>query len=110
MWIYVNTEVLEALGTNKAILIEHLFMRTQHYNIKAKLNVSALSKVLPISLSTVQRLLKELIESEWITKHSSNEYSLSKKFFDSFEEYNRYIKNDFQNLDARAREQKLVRG
>jgi DNA-binding IclR family transcriptional regulator len=110
MWIYVNTEVLEELGTTKAILVEHLFMRTQHYNIKAKLNVSELSRTLPISLSTAQRLLKELSESGYITKYSNNEYSLSKKFYDTFAEYNNYIKNDLQRLDERAREQKFVRG
>lgn len=91
MWVYVNVNVMEKVGVNQALILEHIFVKAPHYNIKLKINVSKLTKELPISLSTVQRLFKELTERGYIIKHGKSVYSLSEKFFAEFEEYNNYI-------------------
>lgn len=86
MWCYINTEVAAKLGFSKASILEHFFMHNPHNN-KAKFNISNLSVELPISLSTAQRCVKELVEEEYLIKHSRSAYSFSPKFFNTFEEY-----------------------
>lgn len=89
MWVYINTTVVDKLGWSKAIILEHFFIKNPHNN-KAKLNVSNLSSVLPISLSTAQRSVKELVEEQYLLRSSKSKsvYSLSDKFFTTFDEYN----------------------
>jgi len=86
MWCYINTEVATKLGFSKASILEHFFMKNPHNN-KVNFNVSNLSRDLPISLSTAQRSMKELVEEEFLIKHSRSVYSFSTKFFTTFEEY-----------------------
>lgn len=86
MWVYINTEVADKLGFASATILEHFFMLNPH-NDKAKLNVSNLSEVLPLSLSTAQRSVKELVEQNYLIKHSRNVYSFSTRFFSEFSEY-----------------------
>lgn len=86
MWCYINTEVATKLGFSKASILEHFFMINPHNN-EAKFNISNLSVVLPISLSTAQRNVKELVEEKYLIKHSRSVYSFSDKFFTTFEEY-----------------------
>lgn len=86
MWCYINTVVATKLGFSKASILEHFFMTNPHNN-KVKFNISKLSIVLPISLSTAQRSVKELVEEKYLIKHPTSVYSLSTKFFDTFSEY-----------------------
>lgn len=90
MRVYVDTEVVKLLGTTKAFVLEHIFTKAPHYNIKTKLNISSIARDLPISLSSVQRLIKNLLEEGYLIKEN-NEYSLSKKFFSTFKEYKTYL-------------------
>jgi DNA-binding IclR family transcriptional regulator len=91
MWIYINTEVANELGLNKAFLLEHIFMRTHHRLDSAFLNISGIARELPISLSTIQRLMKELLEEGYVKRGASRStYSLTPKFYNSFNEYQRY--------------------
>jgi DNA-binding IclR family transcriptional regulator len=90
MRVYVDTEVMKELGIPSAIVLEHIFMKAPHYNIKTKLNVSALARDLPISLSTLQRLVKTLLSGGWLIKEN-NEFSLAKKFFITFTDYKTYL-------------------
>jgi len=89
MRVYVDTEVLKELGAYEAVILEHIFTKAPHYNIQTKLNISSIARDLPISLSTVQRLVKNLEEQGYIEK-VDNLYALSKKFFNTFEEYKQY--------------------
>lgn len=89
--VYVNPEIANMHGITKALLIDHLFTLNPHNN-EAKINVTELSTVLPISLSTAQRSIKELVEEQqYLIKHSRSIYSFSTKFFDAFPEYNNKI-------------------
>ncbi len=90
MWVYINTKVATKLGFSKASILEHFFISTPH-NDKAKFNISNLTTVLPISLSTAQRSVKELVEDNYLIKHSRSVYSLSEKFFSTFEEYKQKV-------------------
>ena len=91
MKVYVDLEVMSKLGATKAFVLEHIFTRAPHYNKKTKLNISSIARDLPISLSTVQRLMKELLDDGYAIKLSMNDYSLSEKFFNSFAEYKQYL-------------------
>jgi len=89
--VYVNSEVAAICGLAKAVILDSLFMKNPHNN-KLKVNVSELAATLPISLSTVQRCIKELAEEEqYLIKHSRSVYSFSSRFFDTFEEYKNAI-------------------
>ena len=90
MRVYVDTEVVKKLGTTKAFVLEYIFTKAPHYNIQTKLNISAISRDLPISLSTVQRLMKQLEGEGYIKKHDTL-YSLSEEFFKEFTDYQTYI-------------------
>jgi DNA-binding MarR family transcriptional regulator len=89
MRVYVDTEVLKELGAYEAVILEYIFTKAPHYNIQTKLNISSIARDLPISLSTVQRLIKDLLDKGYIEK-ADNLYALSKKFFNTFEEYKTY--------------------
>ncbi|MCK5788305.1 MAG: hypothetical protein KAH32_04875 [Chlamydiia bacterium] len=90
MRIYISTEVAEKVGFNQAILLEHIFsVSPQH---KLKLEQSVLSKLLPISLSSVQRGLRSLLDSGYLLKHDRAEYSLTVKFYSEFKDYTNYEK------------------
>ena len=90
MRIYISTEVAEEVGFNQAILLEHIFtVSPQH---KLKLEQSTLSKILPVSLSSVQRGLKSLLKSGFLKKHGRSEYSLTSKFYEEFKDYTYYEK------------------
>lgn len=93
MRVYVDTEVVKILGAYEAVILEHIFTKAPHYNIQTKLNISSIARDLPISLSTVQRLVKNLEMMGYIEK-ADNQYALSKKFFDTFEDYKTYIYDD----------------
>lgn len=93
MRVYVDTEVVKKLGAYEAVILEHIFTKAPHYNIQTKLNISSIARDLPISLSTVQRLIKDLEKGGYIEKRRSS-YSLSKLFFDTFEDYKTYIYGD----------------
>ena len=84
--IYINSEVGALLGMTKAVIIEHFYVSNPHNN-KVKFNISNLSRELPISLSTAQRSIKELVEENFLIKHSRSVYSFSANFFATFEEY-----------------------
>lgn len=89
--VYVNPELASTCGLTKAVLIDHLFTLNPHNN-ETKINVSQLATVLPISLSTAQRSIKELVEEEqYLIKHSRSVYSFSDKFFDTFDEYGKKL-------------------
>lgn len=91
MWVYINTEVAKELGLNKAFLLEHIFMRTHHRLDSAFLNISGIARELPISLSTIQRLMKELLEQGYVKRGASrNTYSLTPEFYNKFQEYRKY--------------------
>ena len=96
MRVYVDTEVVKKLGTTKAFILEHIFTRAPHYNRKTTLNISALARDLPISLSTTQRMIKELRDEGYLVKVRTD-YHLSRKFFNTFDEYNRYL-NTYEGL------------
>ncbi len=86
MWCYINTKVATKLGFSKASILEHFFMHNPHNN-EAKFNISNASVVLPISLSTAQKCVKELVQENYLIKHSRSAYSFSDKFFTTFPEY-----------------------
>jgi DNA-binding IclR family transcriptional regulator len=90
MRVYVDTEVVKLLGTTKAFVLEYIFTKAPHYNIKTRLNISAIARDLPISLSSVQRLMKELRDENYLVKED-NLYHLSRKFFNTFEDYKNYL-------------------
>lgn len=82
-----NISIRREVGPTKAMILEHLLMKIPH-NDKAKINVVGLSVVLPISPSTAQRGVKDLVKQyKYLVKHSRSEYSISDKFFDTFPEY-----------------------
>lgn len=89
--VYVNPEFASMHGITKALLIDHLFAANPRNN-KVKINVTQLSVVLPLSLSTAQKGIKELVEEEqYLIKHSRSVYSFSQKFFDTFDEYSKKL-------------------
>lgn len=90
MRVYVDTEVVKKLGTTKAFVLEHIFTKAPHYNIQTRLNISAIARDLPISLSSVQRLIKELRDEKYLVKEN-NKYRLSRKFFNDFSDYKTYL-------------------
>lgn len=90
--LFSNLNLVHKHGFAKALVMEHIFMKLPHDD-KAKLNVIGLAKVLPISASTAQRSVKELVEEEgYLIKHSRSEYSVATLFFDTFPEYkNKFV-------------------
>ena len=90
MRVYVDTDVVKLLGTTKAFVLEYIFTKAPHFNIKTKLNISAIARDLPISLSSVQRLMKELLEEGYLIRKDIK-YSLSRKFFNDFQDYKTYL-------------------
>lgn len=88
--VYVNSQVAATCGLAKAVILDALFLKRPHNNDnRFKVNISGLAATLPVSLSTANRCVKELVEEEqYLVKHSRSVYSFSPRFFDTFEEYN----------------------
>ena len=87
----MNIKVVKKLGFPKACLLEHFFTLNPR-NYKAKLTISTLPTILPLSISTVQRAAKELVEEGYLTKHGTSVFTFSPKFFAEFKDYhNLYI-------------------
>ena len=86
MRVYVDTEVVKKLGATSAFLLEYIYTYT-HHSIDTKFSVSALSRAVPASLRTCQRLMNSLVDRGYLLKTTSG-YTLTDKFFITFESYN----------------------
>ena len=88
MYIILHQKVVKSFG----------FIENVHYaqqdspNNKAKINLSEIARLSPNSISTCQRAIKELVQSGYLVKHSSTEYSLSTKLLVDFPYYSTNFK------------------
>jgi len=94
MKVYISTDAAKVLGFNAAILLEHIYntaMSSYPQNNKLKLDQTSLANVLPISISTIQRALKKLVDEEYLIKVGRSAYTITEKIHE-FKDYASYVR------------------
>jgi len=90
MKVQIDTDVVRVLGASEAYILEYIFTKAPHPSLTCKLNVSVVSRSLPISLRTTQRLIIKLTELGYLVKSLAG-YSLTYAFFKEFNTYHQKI-------------------
>jgi DNA-binding MarR family transcriptional regulator len=87
--IYVSLDAAKELGFNRAIILEHIYSAhiiSAHPQKYIKLDQTELSKVLPISIPTIQRALNSLEKLGYITKAGRSMYRVT-DLINKFKDY-----------------------